>query len=61
MVLDRERWGYSYEKWLKNVQKLRDFDANGKRTKGYLDDLQDYFDLTDAEMTEYFGTLLENP
>lgn len=59
MVKDRERWGYSYEKWEKYVQQLRDFDADGKRTKGFLKDLKAYFYLTDEEMTYYFGDILD--
>ena len=57
MPRDRDRWGFSYEKWLNQVQQLRDFDANGKRTKGYLNDLKNYFHLSDAQMEEYFGDL----
>ena len=58
MVRDRERWGYSYEKWEKYVQQLRDFDADCKRTKGFLNDLKSYFHLTDEEMNYYFGEIL---
>lgn len=57
MPRDRERWGFSYDKWLYQVQQLREFDANGKRTKGYLNDLQSYFHLSNAQMEEYFGDL----
>ena len=58
MVRDRERWGYSYTKWEKYVQQLRDFDADCKRTKGFLNDLKSYFHLTDEEMNYYFGEIL---
>ena len=55
MTRDRERWGYSYKHWQNKVQKLRDYVADGARTKNFLRDLQDYFDLSDAEMEAYFG------
>jgi hypothetical protein len=55
MTRDRERWGYSYKHWQNKVQKLRDYVADGARTKNFLRDLQDYFDLSDAEMDAYFG------
>ena len=59
MPRDRDRWNFSYDKWLYQVQQIREFDANGKRTKGYLNDLQKYFHLSDAQMEEYFGDLID--
>lgn len=55
MERDRERWGYSYSYWTKKVQSLRNYVADGARTKNVLKNLKDYFDLTDEEMTYYFG------
>ena len=55
MPRDRERWGVTYKHWQGKIQKLRDYVAGGKRTANMLRDIQDYFDLTDEEMTAYFG------
>lgn len=57
MPRDRERWKYSYETWTTSVQQMRDFVANGKRTRDFLADLQSYFSLTDSQMEDYFGAV----
>lgn len=55
MQKDRDRWGVSYSTWEKAVEKLRTYVRDGARDKQVLADIQDYFDLTDEEMTAYFG------
>lgn len=57
MPRDRERWGKTLSGWEASVQKLYDYVADGARTKKILTDLQDYFDLSDAEMDTYFGNI----
>ena len=52
---DRARWNRTVSNWEAEVQFLRDFDKNGRRTKRILNDLQNYFSLSDAEMDAYFG------
>lgn len=52
---DRERWGKTVKSWESAVNKLRNYVKDGKRTNRVLNDIQDYFDLSDGEMTEYFG------
>ncbi len=56
MQADRERWGVSYTTWENSVEKLRAFFRDDARDKLVLADIQDYFDLTDAQMESYFGT-----
>ncbi len=58
MVLDRERWGKKYSSWESAVEKLRAYVRDGARDAIVLKDLQDYFDLTDAEMESYFGEVM---
>ena len=57
MARDRERWGYSYEKWQNYVQKMRQYVADDVRQKGFLEDLRSYFGLTDDQMEAYFAGL----
>ena len=57
MVRDRERWGYSYEKWQNYVQKMRQYVADDVRQKGFMEDLRSYFGLTDDQMEAYFAGL----
>lgn len=57
MVRDRERWNSSYEYWESCVQEIRNFAADGKRTKYFLQDLKSYFNLSDSEMDYYFSAL----
>lgn len=59
MARDRARWNSSYEYWDSCVDEIREFDADGIRTRYFLRDLKSYFYLSDEEMTEYFGTLWE--
>lgn len=59
MPKDRVRWYTSYDKWLKEVQILRDYVKDGKRTKTVLNSLRNYFYLTDEQMEYYFGELME--
>lgn len=57
MPRDRQRWGYSYEKWQDYVDKMRQYVADDVRMKGFLEDLQSYFGLTDAQMDAYFAEI----
>lgn len=59
MERDRARWDSSYERWEANVQEIRDFVNNGRRTNHVLRDIKSYFDLTDGEMEYYFGALYQ--
>jgi len=59
MPNDRERWYTSYDKWQAEVQELRDYVKDGKRTEIVLNSLRNYFSLTDAEMEYYFGNLMK--
>ena len=59
MPRDRERWGTTYEKWQEEVQKLRDYVKDGKRTQTVLNSLKNYFYLTEEQMEYYFGNLME--
>ena len=56
MEKDRKRWGVSLAAWEKEVEKLRAYVRDGARDQQVLADLKDYFDLTDAQMRNYFGT-----
>lgn len=52
---DRARWGYSVNGWKSSVQKLYDYVKDGARDKNVLKDIKSYFNLSDAQMKEYFG------
>lgn len=58
MEKDRQRWGVSYSGWESSVDKMRDYVRGGVRTETVLTDIQNYFDLTQEEMTYYFGQFL---
>lgn len=58
MVLDRERWGKKYSSWESAVEKLRTYVRNGARNELVLKDLKDYFNLSDAQMQSYFGSVM---
>lgn len=55
---DRARWNRTVSRWEKSVQALRDYVNDGKRTNHVLADIEDYFDLSDAEMEYYFGDVM---
>lgn len=57
MARDRDRWYRSMESWTACVQQLRDFTVN--RKKIILNDIQNYFALSDSQMDYYFGALSE--
>ena len=59
MEKDRERWGYTVSGWEKSVQMLYDYVKDGTRTKNVLRDIKNYFNLSDAQMQEYFGAYWE--
>ncbi|MBO4280843.1 MAG: CotH kinase family protein [Lachnospiraceae bacterium] len=52
---DRERWDYSVSGWRSSVQALYDYVKGEARTKNVLRDIKNYFNLSDAQMKEYFG------
>ena len=56
MAEDRARWGGSVETWRNTfVEKLYAYVRDGARDENVLKDLKSYFNLSDAEMKEYFG------
>ena len=55
MPRDRARWGYSVARWESAVQQIRDYTKDNARTNRVLQDLQTYFNLSNEEMTAYFG------
>ena len=59
MEKDRQRWGCSFVGWEKSVENIREFVRDGVRTQGILNDLQAYFELTDAEMEHYFAQFMQ--
>ena len=59
MPRDRERWNTTYEKWQEEVQKLRDYVKDGKRTRTVINSLRNYFYLNDEQMEYYFGDLMK--
>ena len=52
---DRERWGYSYTKWQREVNLLREFIVEGGHLEGIISNLRRYLSLTEAEAQRYFG------
>ncbi|MBQ7324767.1 MAG: CotH kinase family protein [Clostridia bacterium] len=52
---DRARWGSSVTKWNNSVEKLRAYFRDGVRDENVLEDIQDYFNLSDSQMKSYFG------
>lgn len=57
MPRDRDRWNRSMEYWESCVQQLRDFTEG--RDRIILNDLQNYFSLSDSQMEYYFGSLYD--
>jgi len=57
MPRDRERWNRSMEYWNSCVQQLRAFTVD--REQIIIQDLQNYFSLTDTEVEYYFGSLTD--
>ena len=55
MPRDRDRWNRSMDYWHTCVQQLRDFAVD--REEIILNDIQNYFSLSDAQMEHYFGNL----
>ncbi len=51
-----ERWNISYDNWISNVERLKNYVK--KRTPIMLKQTKSFFNLTDAQMQEYFGDLL---
>ena len=59
MPRDRARWGLTMKEWHFYVDFLRSIVKDNARTNMILWDLQNYFDLTDAEMEHYFSKVME--
>ena len=57
MPRDRDRWGRSMEYWHSCVQQLRDFTVG--REKIIINDLKNYFSLSDGQIEYYFGSLMD--
>ena len=57
MPRDRERWNRTMTYWEQYVQQIRDFTVD--REKVVLNDLQNYFALSDSTMEYYFGDLYQ--
>ena len=57
MPRDRDRWGRSMEYWHSCVQQLRDFTVD--REKIIINDLKNYFSLSDGQIEYYFGSLMD--
>ena len=55
IAADREKYGYTVDQWRYNVNKLKSYVKDGKREKTVLKGIQNYFNLSDAQMKEYFG------
>jgi len=52
---DRARWNSTVDNWEAAIQRIRNYTKNNARTNRFLEDIQSYFGLSDAKMTEYFG------
>ena len=57
MPADRERWGQNMAWWEANVEYIREFARDDVRVQLVLNDIRNYFLLTDEQMTHYFGDL----
>ena len=57
MPADRARWNRTMSGWESNVQKLRNFPK--KQTPVVLQDIQNYFSLSDSQMEYYFGRVMD--
>ena len=57
MPRDRDRWGQSMDYWHSCVEQVRSFAAGRERI--IINDLRNYFSLTDAQVEYYFGDLME--
>lgn len=55
MEKDRQRWGFTMQGWYDNLEKLKDYCRNDKRTKTVLKGLKNYFGLSEEKMMDYFG------
>ncbi len=55
MEREREYWGGSVAGWEKSVAKMRGYVANNDRIGQFLNSLQNYMDLSDQDIKNYFG------
>lgn len=58
MPRDRDRWNKTMSGWESYVQQLRRFVQNQEQV--ILNDIQNYFGLSDSQMAYYFGSLMES-
>lgn len=56
---DRMRWGTTVATWERAIRRVRKYTRNGERTEWVLEELKSYFELSDEEMTAYFGELYQ--
>ncbi len=56
---DRARWGASVKGWESAIARIRNYTKDGARAKRVLQDLKSYFNLSDNQMTAYFGDLYQ--
>lgn len=61
MERDRARWSKDLNGWYSAVERLRKYVRGGVRATRAIEDLQNYFDLTDEEMKLYFEPWLQTP
>jgi spore coat protein CotH len=52
---DRARWGYNYNGWKKEIQRMRSFIENFDYTGEIVNRMRKYLNMTNAEVEEYFG------
>ena len=57
MVLNCQRWGWSYDSWVKYVKTIANYAI--KRPGRLIEFAQSSFELSDAEVQKYFGAALE--
>jgi len=52
---DRQRWGYNYTQWQREVNWLREFIVEGNHLEGIISNLCRYLELSESEAQRYFG------
>lgn len=61
MERDRARWSKDLNGWYSAVERLRKYVRGGVRATRAIEDLREYFNLTDEEMKQYFKPWLQTP
>lgn len=54
---NQARYGMTVERWYEWLEKMKDIIRGGRRNITVLKDIQAYFNLSEAQMDEYFGAL----